>query len=80
MFGGGDMGSMLPKDETLVINRSNKLVKALIASMKDKEKDEDRELLVRQIYDIAMLSHRPLEPEAMTAFVKRTLQLMEKII
>lgn len=80
MFGGGDMGSMFPKDETLVINRSNKLVKALFASIKDKEKDEDRELLVKQIYDIAMLSHRPLEPEAMTAFVQRTLQLMEKII
>jgi molecular chaperone HtpG len=80
MFGGGDMGSMFPKDETLVINRSNKLVKALIGSIKDKDKDEDRELLVKQIYDIAMLSHRPLEPEAMTAFVQRTLQLMEKII
>ncbi len=80
MFGGGDMGSMFPKEETLVINRSNKLVKALIASIKDKEKEEDRELLVKQIYDIAMLSHRPLEPEAMTAFVQRTLQLMEKII
>ena len=80
MFGGGDMGSMFPKEETLVINRSNKLVKALITSLKDKEKNEERELLVKQIYDIAMLSHRPLEPEAMTAFVQRTLQLMEKII
>ncbi|NLO39353.1 MAG: molecular chaperone HtpG [Ruminiclostridium sp.] len=80
MFGGSDMGGMLPKEETLVINRGNKLVKALIASIKDKEKDGDRELLVKQIYDIAMLNHRPLEPEAMTAFVQRTLQLMEKII
>jgi len=80
MFGGGDMGSMFPNEETLVINRNNKLVKALIASIKDKEKEEERELLVKQIYDIAMLSHRPLEPEAMTAFVQRTLQLMEKII
>lgn len=80
MFGGGDMSNMFPKEETLVINRSNKLVKALVASLKDKEKDEIRELLVKQIYDVAMLSHRPLEPEAMTAFVQRTLQLMERII
>lgn len=80
MFGGGDMGSMFPKEETLVINRSSKLVKALFTSLKDKEKKEERDLLVKQIYDIAMLSHGPLEPEAMTAFVQRTLQLMEKII
>lgn len=80
MFGGADMSNIFPKEETLVINRSNKLVKALISSLNDKEKKEERDLLVKQIYDIAVLSHRPLEPEAMTAFVQRTLQLMEKII
>lgn len=80
MFGGGDMANMFPKEETLVINRGNKLVKALLDSLKEKEKDEVRELLVKQIYDIAMLNHRPLEPEAMTVFVQRTLQLMERVL
>lgn len=80
VFGGGDMSNMFPSEETLVINRSSKLVKALLDSMDEKEKDEDRKLLVQQIYDIAMLSHKPLEPEAMTAFIQRSIQLMEKIV
>ncbi len=80
MFGGGDMSNMFPNEETLVVNRNNKLVKALVESIGNKEKDAERELLVRQIYDIAMLSHKPLEPEAMTAFVQRSIELMEKLI
>jgi molecular chaperone HtpG len=80
MFGGGDMQNMFPNEETLVINRNNKLVKALIESIENDEKTEDRNLLVKQIYDIAMISHRPLAPEAMTAFVQRSIQIMEKII
>lgn len=80
MFGGGDMQNMFPNEETLVINRNNKLVRALIESIENDEKAEDRNLLVKQIYDIAMISHRPLEPEAMTAFVQRSIQIMEKII
>lgn len=81
MFGGGaDMSHMFPKEETLVINRNNKLVKALVDSIGNKEKDDDRKLLIKQIYDIAMLSHKPLDTEAMTAFIQRSIQLMEKMI
>ncbi len=80
MFGGEDMSHMFPKEETLVINRNNKLVNALVQSMDNKEKEEDRKLLVKQIYDIALISHKPLEPEAMTAFIQRSIQLMEKMV
>jgi len=80
MFGGKDMSGMFPDEETLVVNRNHRLVNALVQNIDNSEKEEDIKLLVRQIYDLAMLTHKPLEPEAMTAFVQRSIQLMEKIV
>ncbi len=80
MFGGADMSHLLTNEETLVINRNNKLVKALVDNIDNKENAEERKLMVKQIYDLAMLSYKPLEPEAMTAFVQRSIELMEKMI
>jgi molecular chaperone HtpG len=80
MFGGQDMSHMFPKEETLVINRNNKLIKALVENIDNKEKDDERKLMVKQIYDLALLSHKPLEPEAMTAFVQRSIELMERMV
>ena len=79
-FAGQDATNMFPAEQTLVINRNNKLVKALAESIDNKEKDEVRQLLVRQIYDIAMLSHKPMEPDALSAFIDRSIKLMEKIV
>jgi molecular chaperone HtpG len=80
MFGGKEMSGMFPNEETLLVNRNHKLVSALVQNIDSSEKEEDIKLLVRQIYDLAMLTHKPLEPEAMTAFVQRSIQLMEKMI
>ncbi|NLG89034.1 MAG: molecular chaperone HtpG [Clostridiaceae bacterium] len=80
MFGGKDMSAMFPNEETLLVNRNHKLVNALVQNIGNSEKEEDIKLLVRQIYDLAMLAHKPLDPEAMTAFVQRSIQLMEKIV
>lgn len=80
MFAGGDVNNMFPTEETLVINRNNKLVKALADSLDNSEKNEERELLVRQIYDIALLSHKPLDPDSLSAFIERSIKLMEKIV
>lgn len=80
LFAGMEAKNMFPAEQTLVINRNNKLVKALADSVDNKEKDEERELLVRQIYDIALLSHKPLDPDALSAFIERSIKLMEKIV
>jgi len=80
IFGGQDMSHMFPDEETLVINRNNKLIKALVENIDNKEKEDERKLMVKQIYDLALLSHKPLEPEAMTAFVQRSIELMEKMV
>ena len=66
MFGGG---------ETLTLNLNNPLVKFLLEHKKGKKV----EIICEQLYDLAMLSHRPLSPEAMTKFVARSNEIMEMI-
>jgi len=78
MFGGLDTG-MFPSEETLVLNNKNSLIKALV-SMKDKQdKAEDIKLICQHIYDLAMLSHKQLEPENMTKFIERSNLILEKL-
>ena len=80
MFGGGmPMGDMFGNEETLVLNRNNTLVKALLALKDDTNKSEDTQMICEQIYDIAMMSHKPLGVSAMTKFVERSNKLLEKI-
>ncbi|MCX7709075.1 MAG: molecular chaperone HtpG [Clostridia bacterium] len=79
MFGGMDMGHMFPKEETLVLNRKNSLVQSLL-KLKDREdRKEDVEMICQQVYDLAMMSHKQLEPEAMTRFIERSNKLLQKL-
>ncbi|MEI3162576.1 MAG: molecular chaperone HtpG [Lachnospirales bacterium] len=64
-----------PNDETLVLNANNNVVKLLL-DIKDSKKDES-ELLCKQIYDLAVMSHKPLSQEAMTEFITRSNKIME---
>ena len=80
IFMGKDAKNMFPTEETLVINLNNKQIKAIAENVDNKEKEEELKLLVKQIYDIALLSMKPLEPDALTAFIERSIKLMEKII
>ena len=64
--------SMFGGDETLVLNANNKLVQYVLAN-KDAE---NTNMLCEQLYDLAMISHKPLSPEAMTKFITRSNQIM----
>ncbi|HEX2925169.1 MAG TPA: molecular chaperone HtpG [Ruminiclostridium sp.] len=80
MFGGMDMGNMFPKEQTLVLNSSNKLVKALL-DLKDKEdRKDDVKLVSEHIYDLAMMSHQTLEPDAMSRFIQRSNEILMKVL
>lgn len=73
---GMNFGSM-PVDETLVLNSNNNVVK-LLMELKDKEdKKEEAEMICRQIYDLAIMSHKPLGMEEMTAFIERSNKILE---
>ncbi|HOQ06487.1 MAG TPA: molecular chaperone HtpG [Clostridiales bacterium] len=81
MYGmpGMDAGSMFPDERTLVLNRNNALIKALVRLSDDSNKKDDVELICRHVFDLAMLSHKQLEPEAMMAFIERSNKLLEKL-
>lgn len=66
-------------EETLVLNRSNGLVKNLLDMSEKEEKKEDVEMLSRHVYDLALMSHRPLTSEEMTSFIDRSNILLEKL-
>jgi molecular chaperone HtpG len=81
MYGGGmDMSSMFPKEQTLVLNSSNKLVKAVIDLKDNESKKDDVKLISEHIYDLAMMSHRPLDSEAMSKFITRSNEILMKLV
>jgi len=69
---GGMDPNMFGDNETLVLNANNKLVQYII----ENEKSEHTPMICEQLYDLAMLSHKPLEPEAMTKFIQRSNEIM----
>lgn len=66
-------------DETLVLNKSNKLVQFLMDAADQEDKKEDCQMICRQVYDLALMSHRSLTSEEMTAFIDRSGQILEKL-
>ncbi len=63
MFGGS---------ETLVLNANNSLVQYIL----NNRDSEHVPMMCEQLYDLAMLSHAPLKPEAMTKFIARSNEIM----
>lgn len=68
------MADMFKDEFTLVLNSNNTLIKKV-----DTLSDEDAELLIGHIYDLAKISHSPLGAEQMTRFVERSNKLLGKL-
>lgn len=68
------MADMFKDEFTLVLNKENALINKL-----DTLNDEDKKLLAEHIYDLARISHSPLEGEQMTEFVERSNKLLGRI-
>ncbi len=66
------MLDMFKEEYTLVINANNGLIKKL--STLD---EENKKIVCEHIYDLAMLCNKPLSPEEMTSFVRRSNKIME---
>ena len=64
--------SMFGTDVTLVLNANHPLVQYVL----DHKDGEHTEMFCKQLYDLAMLSNKPLNPEEMTEFVKRSNEIM----
>lgn len=65
--------NMFGSSETLVLNANNKLVQYIF----EHEESQYVSLFCSQLYDLALLSHKPLEAEAMTNFIARSNEIME---
>ena len=67
--------SMFGTTGTLVLNANHPLVQ-YVQAHKD---EENTGIFCKQLYDLAMLAHKPLSPEEMTAFVQRSNEIMLKL-
>ena len=73
MYGMGGMDpSMFGTKATLVLNANHPLVQFLV----EHKRSKNVPVICRQLYDLAMLTHKPLNPEEMTAFVQRSNEIM----
>ena len=68
MFGGKE-------GETLVLNANHPLVQYVT----EHEDDDNTKMICEQLYDLALLGHKPLTAEAMTRFVERSNEIMLKL-
>ncbi|OQB14028.1 MAG: Chaperone protein HtpG [Firmicutes bacterium ADurb.Bin193] len=66
--------SKLPEGHTLVLNSESKVIKGLSALPEDK-----RDIICRQVYDLARISNSSLSGEEMTDFIERTASLLENL-
>lgn len=76
MYGMGGMGGMdtgmFGGQASLILNADHPLVQYVV----ENKEGENVELICKQLYDLALLAHKPLSPQEMTAFVQRSNQIM----
>lgn len=72
MYGMAGMGMDMGGESTLILNANHPLV-TYVVEHKD---GENTNIICKQLYDLAVLAHKPLNPDEMTAFVKRSNEIM----
>ena len=76
MYGMSGMDpSMFGTNATLILNANHPLVEYVV----EHKDGENTEMFCHQLYDLAMLAHKPLSPEEMTEFVRRSNEIMMKL-
>ncbi len=71
-MGGMDASAFAGEGETLVLNAGHPLVQYV----SEHKKSKNASVICEQLYDLAMLSHKPLAPEEMTKFIERSNEIM----
>lgn len=75
MYGG--LGFSMQDDITLVLNAKNKTVQKLL-ELKEKNSDCDKiDIICGQIYDLAMLAHKPMEAAEISRFIERSAMILD---
>ena len=79
-FAGLDYGFDLKEEKTLVINDKNPLIKKVLSLRDDETKKEAVDVICNQIVDLALLANKELGAEELDLFIKRSNELMSKVI
>ena len=79
-FAGLDYGFDLKEEKTLVINDRNPLIKKVLSLRDDETKKEAVDVICNQIVDLALLANKELRAEELDLFIKRSNELMSKVI
>ncbi|MCQ2080489.1 MAG: molecular chaperone HtpG [Lachnospiraceae bacterium] len=69
---GMDMGAFGKEGETLILNSAHPLVQYIV----EKGDSDNSKIICEQLYDLALIQHAPLEPEAMAEFIARSNEIM----
>lgn len=70
--------SIPDKGQSLLVNASSPVVQNIL-DLHAKQKNEDVELLIAQVYDLAMLTCRAFDQERMVRFLDRSNQLLARV-
>ena len=73
------MFAQVKPEETLVLNKNNTLIQYLIKHTENTAQKENLDMICHQVYDLALMSHRSLNSEEMTAFLDRSNRILEKL-
>ena len=76
MFGPAAM----PGENTLILNSDNDIIRKIIDIADSKEQEGKRDLIANYVYDLALMAHKPLTPDEMTAFIERSTSLLREYI
>ncbi len=79
MFGNLAPG-MFKEEQTLVVNKRNYLVQKLLDLQQKEDKKEDVKLICEHLYDLALLSHKPLDADSMSRFIKRNQEILNRLV
>jgi len=69
---GMDPGSFGAAPGTLILNANHPLVQFI----EEHKRSKSVPMICQQLYDLAMISHKPLSPEEMTRFISRSNEIM----
>ena len=73
MYGMSELdASMMGTQASVILNATHPLVKYIA----ENKESENVSIICKQLYDLALLAHKPLNPEEMTAFVQRSNDIM----
>ncbi len=80
MYGGMNIPDTFDEDRSLVLNLNNSIINSLIKLKDDDSRKEDVSLICHHVYDLAIMSHKQLEPHEMNSFIDRSNKILMKLM